>query len=508
MHSNWKQTPILAEISEYIADGNETNFWGFVKKVQVQRIGNISNNTEHDQYEIGISIAEQILSPSKINLLRLALSTRMMSPRVEIHRQLGAPFQPEHCTSFFVFGAQSGCHLSKLNIGKQDETSTEVFEFDHIYPTNSIASKTLVLYGELGSDQLNPLLLGAKALADSEDDVRFVFRHFKPTTPDQSPVSLSGYGVELAIKNTEYKAVDSNKSNDEPENLHGLNFKILNEKHLNQRKELESLRDHLEKMGEIAPLKLWQIHDLGFKTCQKMKMGLELNSAEKVLQDFPVHSRAISHINVDERFRKSVKIFQKKMNEKQIESGMNILAINGRVVAKGDKHIDLFSLMEVVKQEQQTVEDVANMGLKSDIDFSRLLTAVDLSPIESSVYALDYRDTLPHYLNDLESNRGRYTSLELLLQPFSNGQIRPISRNIFTLILFCDPFDSNDLLFEAIQNYHKAGVYIRFGVVPVFDEKRHGISVQEAVGKKTVAREKSSLWPTKTSLLNAIQNNA
>lgn len=44
-------------------------------------------------------------------------------------------------------------------------------------------------------------------------------------------MSLSGYGVELAIKNTEYKAEDDSKKKDEvqedEEDLHGFNFKLL-----------------------------------------------------------------------------------------------------------------------------------------------------------------------------------------------------------------------------------------------------------------------------------------
>lgn len=46
----------------------------------------------------------------------------------------------------------------------------------------------------------------------------------------QVQVGLSGFGVELAIKNTEYKAVDdSNKKDDdnEDEEVHGFNFGTL-----------------------------------------------------------------------------------------------------------------------------------------------------------------------------------------------------------------------------------------------------------------------------------------
>jgi hypothetical protein len=47
-------------------------------------------------------------------------------------------------------------------------------------------------------------------------------------------VSLSGYGVELAIKSTEYKAIDDSNVNSgggeeeqAPQNLHGFNFRAL-----------------------------------------------------------------------------------------------------------------------------------------------------------------------------------------------------------------------------------------------------------------------------------------
>lgn len=122
-------------------------------------------------------------------------------------------------------------------------------------------------------------------------------RHFSRFS-DQKP-SLSGYGVELALKNTEYKAVDSSSTNklDEPENLHGLNFKILKNRHLELQNELESLRENLEKQGEIVPLKQWQLKDLGFKTCQKLKSLTEIREMEILLQDFPTHARLFNCFN-------------------------------------------------------------------------------------------------------------------------------------------------------------------------------------------------------------------
>ena len=38
--------------------------------------------------------------------------------------------------------------------------------------------------------------------------VRYVLRHYIPYDSDSKPVEMNGYGVEMAIKNMEYKAVD------------------------------------------------------------------------------------------------------------------------------------------------------------------------------------------------------------------------------------------------------------------------------------------------------------
>jgi UDP-glucose:glycoprotein glucosyltransferase len=83
-----------------------------------------------------------------------------------------------------------------------------------------------------------------------EEQIKYLFRHFDGNVSANSFIfsyfnflhqnstslpflSLSGYGVELAIKSTEYKAIDdssaknNNEENEAPTNLHGFNFQTL-----------------------------------------------------------------------------------------------------------------------------------------------------------------------------------------------------------------------------------------------------------------------------------------
>ncbi|PIC54986.1 hypothetical protein B9Z55_000451 [Caenorhabditis nigoni] len=502
IHSKWSQTSILAEISEFLASENENLFWEFMDIVNANCI---ENSTDVSTYNFGISTASSLLDPSEYPLLRFSLASRIFSPRIEVHRQISRKFQPISCPkSFFVYGNQVGCDLSRLDL-KEYSGNAEIFEFDHIFPMKSEANRTLIIYGVLGTEELKNLVLEAKNVVQTRENLNFALRHLSLSS-GTTKVSLSGYGVELALKNTEYKAVD-HSTQDLPENLHGLNFRILKNRHTDRQNELESLRENLEKLGEIVPLKQWQLKDLGLKTCERIQEeGLE--EIERVLQDFPIHARTISHRNLNESFTKSIQKFQKSLKIAGIENGENLLALNGRILSKSDSKIDLFELIETMKSEKKVMDRLMEIGSVSEdleIDYSKLLTLFDFSPIDISKNAFDYRKAKPVFLNNLESFLSPYRSLHLLLQPFPSDQIRPIARNIFNLIFFIDPFDSEDKLLDLAQKYLKGKVFMRIGLVPFFNENKWGMSVQEAVKSKKMSKEMGKIWKTNEEILKAIK---
>ena len=85
---------------------------------------------------------------------------------------------------------------------------TGVQPFDHCYPFVS-SLPTVILYGEIGTSHFSRFiaLLWPKMEAGG---LRLCIRHWvKPG--DREQLVLSGYGVQLAIKSTEYKAMDDTK---------------------------------------------------------------------------------------------------------------------------------------------------------------------------------------------------------------------------------------------------------------------------------------------------------
>lgn len=169
---------------------------------------------------------------------------------------------------------------------------------DHIFPSANTSTTTILVYGDIGSPELAVLHKKASSLA-RQHGLQYALRHYQKEA--KGSMSLSGYGVELAIKNTEYKAVDdSNKKSDEShedeENLHGFNFKVLKQMHKQSTESLDALRMHLKDIEELVPLKQWQVQDLGFQAAQwivqkENEDGTGIAQLKDLSQNFPLHAR-------------------------------------------------------------------------------------------------------------------------------------------------------------------------------------------------------------------------
>merc|ERR1712241_1637400 len=92
---------------------------------------------------------------------------------------------------------------------------------------------------------------------------------------------MSGYGVELALKSTEYKAKDDTKvqekGSDDADDLgddtevEGIVFSKLREMHPELKSHLKEFRNHLmDSATEITPFKVWQLQDLSYQACEKI----------------------------------------------------------------------------------------------------------------------------------------------------------------------------------------------------------------------------------------------
>ncbi len=138
---------------------------------------------------------------------------------------------------------------------------------------------TIILYSQVGTNQFQNFHEKILSLAETNApnfEIDYLLRHNYVPVHDSRKVPLSGYGVELDIKSTEYKNKDDTKVNtddlksqssqkniNEDEPIQGFMFNKLKQLNPSLSEKLEEYRKHLlESALELAPLAPWQMQVL------------------------------------------------------------------------------------------------------------------------------------------------------------------------------------------------------------------------------------------------------
>jgi UDP-glucose:glycoprotein glucosyltransferase len=126
---------------------------------------------------------------------------------------------------------------------------------------------------------------------------------------------MSGYGVELQIKKTEYKAQDDAKldagkepgddfsdSGEEEKDVEGFKFDTLGEKHPEDKEKLDEFKKHLiDQQNELPPMKVWQLQDLSLQAAGRVMdspKDSQLRTLNELAQNFPSHAKSLSKTKV------------------------------------------------------------------------------------------------------------------------------------------------------------------------------------------------------------------
>jgi UDP-glucose:glycoprotein glucosyltransferase len=178
-----------------------------------------------DMYTQLLNIIQQkhYLKPDLMDITKLALAMRSTAPKVEAyHHYYSNVVVPrmnntakiafdEQCESWVEYDGQQFCGAQKLQKAissskKKDLQDLPVLTFDHIFTSSSSEAETAILYGDVMStafsDLHNILYKAAK-----DDKISYIIR-YKPGSNVNDTVVLSGYGIELALKNTDYLVID------------------------------------------------------------------------------------------------------------------------------------------------------------------------------------------------------------------------------------------------------------------------------------------------------------
>ncbi|KAI3632981.1 hypothetical protein MIR68_009056 [Amoeboaphelidium protococcarum] len=351
--------------------------------------------------------------------------------------------------------------------------------------------------------------------------VKFIFMWIPPSSQASSSSvalreysTLSGYGIELAVKSTEYKAKDDQKYQDEDsevqsqqatnmtlnDNLDFETFNALyhrydyNESQLNYVNQL--LVDQLNQ-NSIYQLsqddKKKTLPDMGYRLASWfMDLPFSVHTAQKILCKFPSFYAQALNQSVNAKLRSEINVNKRYFNQVP-GRGQQIMLINGLVVDLSD--IDVFTLSDIMRVEFWLSNFIKNLNISFDGNntMQDLISSISGQSGKSGsggqqdgrqeVYDMRMKFERPGqrqkksdispvvWWNDIEKD-GRYkqypTSLQGLFQIQRAGQLPMIRKNIVNVVIATSL--SSKVGLNALQQYLDfiAKSYpIRVGFLPI-----------------------------------------
>ncbi|XP_009780014.1 UDP-glucose:glycoprotein glucosyltransferase isoform X1 [Nicotiana sylvestris] len=529
LRAKWSGTPVLLEAGELLSKESKDLYWDFSEFWLQSADENSDCRTAKDCLKRIVKYGRSQLSESLASIFEFSLTLRSASPRIVLYRQLaeeslssfpladdnsssspeGGVFQqndnaknkkvnpllvgenprsPEGNCCWIDTGGRLFFVVAELLVWLQnakevslDTFHPELFEFDHVHPDSNVGSPVAILYGALGTycfEQFHRTL----ANAAREGKIYYVVRPVLPSGCEsksgpcgalgtRDSLNLGGYGVELALKNMEYKAMDDSTvkkgvtledphTEDLSQEVRGFIFSRILERKPELTSEIMAFRDYLLSSAVSDTLDVWELKDLGHQTAQRIVHAADpLQLMQDINQNFPSVVSSLSRMKLNESIKEEI-----VENQRMIPPGKSLMALNGALVNIED--IDLYLLVDMVHKELSLADQYSKMKIPIST-VRKLLSA--LPPSESSNFRVDFRSDHVHYLNNLEVDvmykRWR-SNLNEILMPVFPGQLRYIRKNLFHAVYVLDPasicgLETIDTIVSLFENH----IPMRFGVI-------------------------------------------
>lgn len=215
---------------------------------------------------------------------------------------------------------------------------------------------------------------------------------YKPSSSrEEKALSISGYGIALDLKRTDYIVIDDRAEDDAPAQIQ-------------QGSGETTLTD--EDVTDLKPLSSSELLRLDIKAASfVMNSDNPLETLRKLSQDFPKHSAAIAASDVSQDFMKE----HVSNRELYLPPGHNIIWINGVQILARD--FDAFSMVERLRDERKLINSAKELGLTGQ-EAIRLLSHEAISEAASNQepQRYDWRDEIDGgnvimWLNDVEHDK-------------------------------------------------------------------------------------------------------
>ncbi|CAH8615449.1 unnamed protein product [Dicrocoelium dendriticum] len=544
LQTSWVRTPAVAEISEYLADWSLESFWKFVNQLEplsYERSANAPLSPELD-FETYLKLEDLVLralqgvrdgstlTVTYRQIFRLFFSSRSYSPAVEMSHQVAMARASQllnvsllevedhlhRCTTTGSTWAQVGdqilCHPEEIFPLLEAYVAKPLFhDFlprEKLYgPKTALGNNlpTVIIYGDLSQRDFYTWHKLLKSFSETGLCI-YAFRHYFKERPHVRS-KLVGYGVELALKSMEYKAMDDAKveatatestTNEPPEEsvVQGFNFTQLEKLHPELTSELKAFRDHLVTTDdELHPIKAWQFRDFGFQASQAVVNAAHQSSEDTpiteinqthsglvalrdISQNLPSRASRLISTTVSSTLRDEVAANQMLLKAIGINPGQSVLFVNGLLLSPS---VDVFALLDVLREESKIMSRLHNLGIPGEKISDLLIpsgTSGQLQSGETSSvpgmkhslsgrFALDISSSPILYINNLEADPAYAYWPDLmrgLFVPDFLGGIPRIRKNLYHVVLVVDPASPNCIeIIRLTESFLLHKVAVRFG---------------------------------------------
>ncbi|KAL8318155.1 hypothetical protein RB597_001532 [Gaeumannomyces tritici] len=472
MQAAFPSPPYLLELLETAAQENSTAYFPLLDRIASGHFAKAASDKE--LYETFLQLVRDdghITSPDALSTFKLALSMRSAAPRIEAHYQhYRTAVEPkvkgkvDDCPEWTLQSGEAICSLDKPQAVAV--ISGRLLERDVSFDVRLGNDDTgIILYADITSPTFGSVhQILASAARNGGPSYRLRYRRISKATEEPEPLPLSGYGVELALKRTDYIVIDDRGSEkDKSEDASAKKSQVA----------AEVVLDGDEDVSDLKPLSASELEELGLKAADFiLHSDKPFEMLLKLTQDFPRFSNPVAAHNVSEGFRS-----EHYANHLQLlQSGQNVLWMNGMQLH--DRQIQSFGLVDVLRKERKLINEVRALGLSGRNAVDLLShSAVASSKADDEPPRFDWTDQTEEgmaiiWMNNLEKDK-RYSSyspsLMALISGGMPGQLPPCRKDIHNIVLPVDLAQKADmtLVVSKILNFVKQRIPIRFGLVPL-----------------------------------------
>lgn len=425
--------------------------------------------SEQDLYNKFIGILEQdghLADSESLSSFKFALALHAAAPRVEAHFQYyNTSVQPHlpaaqdaACPAWVYLDGQQYCSPA-LDRPQQpvDLPSVEdQLPFDRVLGQSSEGPPS-ILYADITHPLFGQFHQVVSQTA-REGKTSYRVRYRPSTSLEPKPLYVSGYGVELVLKRTDYIVIDDRDAKgSESETSGAQSLEIAEE----------------EELTDLKPLTASEVAHLGLNAASFIAASANpLDTLLQISSDFPRYSSLLAASNASKDF-----VAEHRANREQfLPSGYNVLWING--VQIEPRQINAYSLLDHLRRERKIIATIKDIGLTSSQAIGLLSSEVIAEAQANEVpQRFDWRDTTETdkvlmWLNDLEIDK-RYaawpSSLQTLFQRVYPGQLPQVARDIHNLIVPLDMKEIKDMELAAtsLQSLVRRLVPLRIALVPI-----------------------------------------